>query len=194
MTDAASPPRPRLVLEGIYYATAIFFFVYLIDYFWTTEGGPTLLAMTLVLVSYILFVLMSLRDNDLYPGLPPLANYAIAAIYIAVAIAVALYMHTEYYALGTERAGDWNSTDMAMGALMALLVLEYSRKRHMPLFVLNIVLILYAVYGYVVPGMFYHAGLSWQRVITAMSVENTTGVFSNLPESALTVFGAFLQV
>ena len=46
-------------------------------------------------------------------------------------------------------------------ALMTVLVLEYSRKRHMPLFVLNIVLILYAVYGYLVPGMFYHAGLSW---------------------------------
>ena len=75
-----------------------------------------------------------------------------------------------------------------------MLVLEYSRKRHMPLFVLNIVLILYAVYGYVVPGMFYHAGLSWYRVVTAMSVETTTGVFSNLPQIALTVIGAFLLV
>ena len=56
------------------------------------------------------------------------------------------------------RAGDWNATDLIMGGLMTLLVMEYSRKRHMPLFVLNIVLILYAVYGYVVPGMFYHAG------------------------------------
>ena len=77
---------------------------------------------------------------------------------------------------------------------MTLLVLEYARKRHMPLFVLNIVLILYAVYGYVVPGMFYHAGLSWQRVVTAMSVETTTGVFSNLPQIALTVIGSFLLV
>ena len=42
---------------------------------------------------------------------------------------------------------------------MAVLVMEYARKRHMPLFVLNIVLILYAVYGWLVPGMFYHAGL-----------------------------------
>ena len=72
--------------------------------------------------------------------------------------------------------------------------MEYARKRHMPLFVLNIVLILYAVYGYVVPGMFYHAGLSWWRVVTAMSVETTTGVFSNLPQIALTVVGSFLLV
>ncbi len=77
---------------------------------------------------------------------------------------------------------------------MALLVMEYARKRHMPLFVLNIVLILYAVYGWVVPGMFYHAGLSWGRIVTAMSVETTTGVFSNLPQIALTVIGSFLLV
>jgi len=83
---------------------------------------------------------------------------------------------------------------MAVGGLMTLLVLEYSRKRHMPLFVLNIALIFYAVYGYVIPGMFYHSGLSWNRVITAMSVETTTGVFSNLPQVALTVVGAFLLV
>ncbi len=193
MTDTAGT-RPPFILECIYYAFAIFFFVYLFVYLWSTEGGPTFLAMTLVPVTYVLFVLNSLRENDLYPGLPPIANYAIAAVYCACSLAVAYYMHTEYYALGTERAGDWNSTDLFMGGLMTALVLEYSRKRHMPLFVLNIVLMLYAVYGYVVPGMFYHAGLNWGRVVTAMSVETTTGIFSNLPQIALTVVGAFLLV
>jgi TRAP transporter 4TM/12TM fusion protein len=42
--------------------------------------------------------------------------------------------------------------------------------------------------------MFHHAGLSWNRVVTAMSVENTTGVFSNLPQIALTTIGSFLLV
>ena len=186
--------RPRLIVDVLYYITAIFFFVYLLAYFWTSEGGPTFLAMTLVPVTYILFVLLALREDDLYPSVPAAVNYGIAAVYIAVALFVAAYMHTEYYELGTVRAGDWNSTDMAVGGLMTLLVLEYSRKRHMPLFVLNIALIFYAVYGYVIPGMFYHSGLSWRRVITAMSVETTTGVFSNLPQIALTVVGAFLLV
>jgi TRAP transporter 4TM/12TM fusion protein len=72
--------------------------------------------------------------------------------------------------------------------------MEYARKRHMPLFILNIVLMVYAVYGYMVPGMFHHGGLSWGRVVTAMSVETSTGVFSNLPQIALTVVGAFLLV
>ena len=63
------------------------------------------------------------------------------------------------------RAGIWSATDLAMGGLMAALVMEYTRKRHMALFVLNIVLILYAVYGWLVPGMFHHPGLSWTRVV-----------------------------
>ena len=193
MTDA-SAKRPRIVLECIYYVTAIVFFVYLFVYFWTSEGGPTFLAMTLVPVTFMLFVLNALRDDDLYPGLPPFANHLIAAVYIGCSLAVAYYMHTEYYDLGTVRAGDWNSTDLFMGGLMTALVLEYSRKRHLPLFVLNLVLILYAVYGYLIPGMFYHAGLSWHRVVTAMSVETTTGIFANLPQIALTVVGAFLLV
>jgi TRAP transporter 4TM/12TM fusion protein len=190
----APAARPGLIADVLYYLTAIFFFVYLFLYFWTSEGGPTFLAMTLVPVTYILFVLLALREDDLYPSWPASVNYGIAAVYIVCALFVAWYMHTEYYELGTVRAGDWNSTDMAVGGLMTLLVLEYSRKRHMPLFVLNIALILYAVYGYVIPGMFYHSGLSWNRVITAMSVETTTGVFSNLPQIALTVVGAFLLV
>src|SRR4029079_17832711 len=179
MTDM-SGSRARLVLDGVFYAFAIFFFLYLFNYFWTTEGGPTFLAMTLVPVTFVLFVLNSLRENELYPALPPVANYAIAAVYIGCSLMVGYYMHNEYFALGTERAGDWNSTDLFMGGLMTVLVLEYSRKRHMPLFVLNVILMVYAVYGYLVPGMFHHGGLSWFRVFTAMSVETTTGVFSNL--------------
>jgi TRAP transporter 4TM/12TM fusion protein len=193
MTDTTLP-RSRTILDGLYYAVAIFFFLYLFRYFWTSEGGPTLLAMTLVPVTFVLFVLHSLRNNDLYPRLPLAANYVIAAVYVGCAIAISIYMSNEYYELGTSRAGSWDPSDLLMGGLMAVLVLEYSRKRHMPLFVLNIILILYAIYGYVVPGMFYHAGLSWGRIVAAMSVENTTGVFSNLPQIALTIIGSFLLV
>ena len=87
-----------------------------------------------------------------------------------------------------------NTKDLDLGGGMMLLIIEYARKRHMPLFVLNIILVLYAVYGYVVPGMFYHAGLSWERVIAASSIEMATGIFSRLPQLALTVIGSFLLV
>jgi TRAP transporter 4TM/12TM fusion protein len=193
MTGTSST-RSRRAIDVLYYAVAIYFFLHLFYYYWTSAGGPLLLATTLVPVTFILFTLNLLRENDLHPRLPALANYLIAAAYIVISIVVAVYMHVENYALGTDRAGMWNGPDMTLGALMAILVLEYSRRRHMPLFILNVVLVLYAVYGWLIPGMFYHAGLDWSRVITAMSVEMTTGVFSSLPQLALTVIGSFLLV
>jgi len=102
MTETTGP-RVRLIVECSYWLVAVVFFVYLFIYFWTSEGGPTLLAMTLVPVTYVLFVLNGLRENDFYPALPPWTNYVIAAIYIGLALAVAAYMHTEYYEIGTER-------------------------------------------------------------------------------------------
>jgi TRAP transporter 4TM/12TM fusion protein len=186
--------RPRLAVEWLYYLTAGFFFLYLFAYYWTSAGGPTLLAITLVPVTFILFTLDGLRKNEFYPGLPAAARYGLAAVYIAISVTVAVYMHREYYAIGTVRAGIWNTTDLTMGALMALLVMEYARLRYLALFVLNIILILYAVYGKFVPGMFFHPGLSWERVVTAMSIEMSTGIFSNLPQLALTLIGSFILV
>jgi TRAP transporter 4TM/12TM fusion protein len=183
-----------MVVDGIYYAAATGFFLYLFYYYCTGTGGATLLALTLIPITFALFTLQALRDNELYPRLPPIANYVIAAIYCACSLAVSYYMNTEYEALGTSRAGMWDPADLVVGGVMTLLIMEYARKRHMPLFVLNIVLILYAVYGYLVPGMFYHAGLSWERVVSAMSIEMATGIYSNLPQLALTVVGSFMLV
>jgi len=191
---AALEFRPHPAVEWAYYLTAVFFFVYLFVYYWTSEGGPVLLAFALVPVTFILFTLEELRKNEFYPRLPAVANYAIAAVYIVISIAVAMYMFVEYEQIGTVRAGIWNATDLTMGALMTLLIMEYGRKRYMALFILNIVLIVYAVYGSVVPGMFFHPGLSWERIVTAMSVEMATGVFSNLPQLALTLIGSFILV
>ena len=194
MTDTSIASRPPTILDCLYYGAAIGFFLYIFHYYWTGSGGSTELALTLIPITFALFTLQLLRSNDLYPSLPVAANYVIAALYIAISLYVSYYMNREYEELGTVRAGMWNRADLIWGGLMTLLVIEYARKRHLPLFILNIVLVLYAVYGYVVPGMFYHAGLSWERVISASSIEMATGIFSNLPQLALTVIGSFLLV
>jgi TRAP transporter 4TM/12TM fusion protein len=192
MTDT-SQKRPVL-LDYLYYTVSIAVFLSIFVYYWTDMGGPTLLVMTLIPIIFALFVLQSLRADDFYPTLPPIANYVIAFVYCAFSLYCSYYMNTNYMALGLERAGAWNSTDVTVGGLMVLLIMEYARKRHMPLFILNIILVLYAVYGYMIPGMFYHAGMTWERVITASSVEIATGIFSSLPQIALTIVGSFLLV
>ncbi|HXV09950.1 MAG TPA: hypothetical protein VD839_04015, partial [Burkholderiales bacterium] len=65
MSDNAAPlSRPRRVLAWLYYLTAIFFFLYLFVYYWTTEGGPVLLAFALVPVTFVLHTLEALRKNE----------------------------------------------------------------------------------------------------------------------------------
>jgi TRAP transporter 4TM/12TM fusion protein len=194
MTDISTEQRPPLALNCIYYAIAIGFAAYMFYYYWTGAGGETLLAMGCIPITYVLFTLQSLRLNDFYPSLPLAANYAIAVVFCLFAIYCSYYMTTNYISLGTERSGMSNTADLVVGGVMTLLIIEYARKRHMPLFILTIILVLYAVYGYVVPGMFHHAGLSWGRVISASSVEMETGIFSRLPQIALTVIGSFLLV
>ena len=151
--------------------------------------------MGMIPTTFVLFTLQALRQNDLYPSLPIERELCDRRGLLPVLrLYCAYYMHTNYVALGEERSGMWNTQDLIIGGVMCLLIIEYARKRHMPLFILNIVLILYAVYGYLVPGMFYHAGVTWDRVISASSVEVETGIFSNLPQIALTIIGSFLLV
>ena len=190
--DGARPHRP--VVHVLYLVTAAAFFLYLLNYYLTTLGGPTLLAFTLVPITFVLFTLDALRKDELYPSLGPVPNYIIAAVYCAFSITVSVYMYVEFEALGTVRAGIWDPSDLWLGGLMALLVMEYARKRYFVLFVLNIILILYAVYGRAVPGLFHHPGLSWKRVVASMSLEDTTGIFSSLPQLALTLIGSFVLV
>jgi TRAP transporter 4TM/12TM fusion protein len=193
-TITEARPWPKTVLEVAYYAAAAVFFGLLFAYFMTGLGGPSQLAATLIPLTFVLFTLGALRENDLYPSLGRPLNYLIGAIYCGLAIATAIYMTLEFDAIGFVRAGFWNTPDMIFGALMVLLILEYSRKRFFPLFVINLVLIVYCVYGWAVPGMFRHPGLDWDRVLTAMSLEMATGIYSRLPQLALTLIGAFILV
>ena len=97
MTDTpASAPKTPAAVERLYFLTAIVFFLYLFSYYWTSEGGPVLLAITLVPVTFILFTLDEIRKGEFYPRLPAAANYAIAAVYIGLSIMVAVYMRVEY--------------------------------------------------------------------------------------------------
>ncbi len=182
------------IANVLFLISAAGFFIYLFHYYLTGIGGPTLLAITLVPVAFILFVLDSLRNNTLYPKLSPKTNSFIAAIYVVAALSVMIYMRVEFVGIRTVRAGMWNVPDLVMGGLMFVLIMEFARKRYFELFVLNLLLILYTVYGWVIPGLFGHPGLSWERIITSMSVEMTTGVFSRLPQLALTLIGSFILV
>ena len=58
MTDAPMPrPRVFAAAEVLYYGLAFAFFAYLLQYYLTTTGGPTLLAFTVVPITFIIYTL-----------------------------------------------------------------------------------------------------------------------------------------
>ncbi|QPC43793.1 TRAP transporter permease [Kaustia mangrovi] len=186
--------RLQLVATIAFYAVSIAYFAYLFRYYMTGAGGPSLLAVTAVPMSMVIVVLEDLRSGRFYPRLGTVGPHLVALAYIAFCAYAAYYLVSEFDNIRIYRIGVWNAHDLAVGGLMAALVLEYTRRRYFILFVLNVALILYTVYGYVVPGLFNHPGMPWTRVLSAVSVEMSTGIFERLSQLALTLVGSFILV
>ncbi len=177
-----------------FYVVGVFFTLVLLRYYATGAGGPTMLAVAMVPVAYIVATLDDIRQGKLYPRLPPTLAAALGAVLIVTAAVAGLYLYTNFEAIRMLRMGRWTTADLTAGAALTLLLLEYSRRKYLPLFILNVVLAFYVVYGYLVPGMFGHSGMSWSRVVTSMSLETSTGIFEQLPQLALTLIGSFILV
>ncbi|WP_231363465.1 TRAP transporter large permease subunit [Thioalkalivibrio sulfidiphilus] len=184
----------RLAAEVLFYVIGAYFFFHLSRYFVTGAGGPTLLAVVGVPLTICIVYLNDLRRGDLYPRLGHVAPFLIALAYCGICLYAIHYLVREFDEIRIYRLGLWNTHDLAVGVAIAALVMEYTRRRYFALFVLNILLILYTVYGYLVPGLFNHPGMSWNRVASAVSVEMSTGVFERLPQLGLTLIGSFILV
>lgn len=192
--EAEAPELPRRIAAWLFYAAAIYFFIYLSRYYVTGAGGPTKLAVMMVPVAMALVYLNDARRGELYPRLGHWFGLSAAVAYAAASIGAGWYIISEFDAVRIYRVGFWNTADYIAGGTVAAIVLEYTRRKYLPLFVLNVVLLLYTVYGYLVPGMFNHPGISGYRVVSAVSVEMSTGVFERLSQLGLTLIGSFILV
>jgi len=185
--SVAEPTADRLFAVG-----AAAFMLYLLRYYATGTGGPTLLAVQMTPGALALLTLRDLGRGEFYPRAPRDVRRGMALICIGAALGAALYLRVEFEAIRSVRLGAWNAADYAAGLTVVLLVFEYCRRKYAPIFYLNLLLVLYCVYGYMIPGIFNHPGLSWQRVGSALSLEMATGVFERLPQLGLSLIGAFL--
>ncbi|MGY6708558.1 MAG: TRAP transporter permease [Rhizobiaceae bacterium] len=192
--DTPLKQRLGLLADILFYVAATAFFVYLSRYYMTGVGGPSLLAVTMVPMTLCIVVLNDLRGQRFYERLGVIVPWFIAAAYIGFSLYAAYYLLREFDAIRMTRMGIWNTHDLIVGAGMAALILEYTRRRYFVLFVINLLLILYTVYGYMVPGMFNHPGMSWRRVASSVSVEMSTGIFERMPQLGLTLIGSFILV
>ncbi|MFV8836252.1 TRAP transporter fused permease subunit [Aquisalimonas sp.] len=184
----------NVVSQILFYGISLYFFSYLTTYYLTGAGGATLLAVTMVPVAVALAYLNDLRKGELYPALGPVLATLVGAAYAAALLYASAYLIAEFDSIRIYRVGFWNEADKLAGGIVAVLVLEYTRRRYLALALVILALILYTAYGYLVPGVFNHPGMSWERILTASSVEISTGVFERLSQLGLTLIGSFMLV
>ena len=187
--------KGQLKLRNLILVFALIQFVWLVWYFYTGLGGAVQLVSRLLSIALILQILFMYEQNYFYKWLPPVGNHIIVAIYIGIALYAFWYFWWEYDRIAIYAQGTFTTHDVIVGTLMFLLVMELTRMAHPILFWVNIVMILYTMYGYVFPqwlDFFWHPGVSFERVVTSSTVEMSTGIYGSYGQLALTLVAAFL--
>ncbi|MCL4802342.1 MAG: TRAP transporter fused permease subunit [Burkholderiales bacterium] len=182
-------------LRNATFALSVVLFVWLIWYFYTGYGGPIELAAYLVPIALALQILFLYQQDDLYKWLPRVANHVIVAVYLAICLYAFIHFWREYEEIAIYRQGSYTTQDFVVGLLVFLLVMELSRIAHPILFGVNVVLVVYTLFGYLSPvDFFWHPGTTWYRVVTSSTVELATGVYGLYAQLALTLIAAFLLI
>ncbi len=180
-------------LRNLIFVFALVQFVWLVWYFYTGYGGPQELVARVMSIALILQILFMYQQDYLYKWLPPRANHVVVALYVGICIYAFVYFLREYEDIAIWRQGSYTTQDFVVGLLVFLLVMELSRLAHPVLFWINVVLIVYTLWGYLSPiDFFWHPGTTFYRVVTSSTVELATGVYGIYGQLALTLIAAFL--
>ena len=91
-----------------------------------------------------------------------------------------------------EKVGLATDTDILIGAVLILIILEATRRTFgLVLPILAVICILYTKFGYIFPGFFNHAGYGWPRLIASLTV-NFTGVYGPILNISATFLALFM--
>ena len=180
-------------VQNLIFLLSLVMFAWLCWYFYTGFGGPMELVANLVPVALAVRILHLHKNGFMYKRLPELANNIIVIIYLAICVYAFYHFHVEYEAISIWRQGSYTREDFIMGLLVFGLVMELSRITNNELFWMNVVLLIYTLWGYLSPiDFFWHPGASFYRVITSSTVELSTGIYGQYAQIALTTIAAFL--
>lgn len=180
-------------LSNLILIFAIIQFVWLGWYFYTGSGGPQELVARVMSIALVLQILFMYREAYLYKWLPPRVNDLIVAFYIGICAYAFWHFWWEFEEIAIYRQGSYTTQDFIVGLLVFLLVMELSRLAHPVLFWINLVLVLYTLYGFLSPvDFFWHPGTSFHRIVTSSTVEFSTGIYGIYGQIALTLIAAFL--
>ena len=180
-------------LKSATFVVAVVQLGWLIWYYYTGYGGEQQLVANLMPVALTLQIMFMYQQDYLYKSFPPVLNHVIVAAYIAICVYAFVYFLYEFERIAIYAQGTFTQQDFVVGLLVFLLVMELSRLAHPVLFWVNIVLVLYTIWGYLSPiDFFWHPGTTFYRVVTSSTVEFSTGIYGIYGQMALTLIAAFL--
>ncbi|MEM2075340.1 MAG: TRAP transporter large permease subunit [Zestosphaera sp.] len=175
-------------------ALIIIYAVLILYYFTTGWEGARKFVVIMVPVSVVVWVIESLyRRDPLIPKVRNLyANALVGIVFIALSLLSGYYINENFWDLVSVRMGFYTQTDLIMGALIAVVILWFGAVKYPIIFAITMFFLLNALYGRYFPGILNHPGLSYSRLIAAVSVDFSTGVFESLSQIATTVISAFM--
>ncbi|MBI5717668.1 MAG: TRAP transporter permease [Burkholderiales bacterium] len=185
--------RRHASLRNLSFALSVVLFVWVIWYCFTGFGGAQELVSRLLPIALALQVLFMAQKGPIYARLPAPANHALVALFLAICAYAFGYFLVHYEDIAIYRQGSYTKQDFVVGLLMFALVMELSRLAHPTLFWVNVVLVLYTMFGHLSPlDFFWHPGTSFYRVVTSSTVEMSNGIYGIYGQIALTLVAAFL--
>ncbi len=180
-------------IRNLRFLLSIVMFIWLCWYFYTGFGGPSELVAALVPIAVAVQILCMHDNGFIYKKLPPVANHTLVVIYLGICAFAFYHFVSQYEEIAIWRQGSYTRTDFVMGLLVFLLVMELSRVIHTDLFWVNVIMVVYTMWGNLSPiDFFWHPGTTFYRVITSSTVELSTGIYGQYAQIALTTIGAFL--
>ena len=180
-------------IRNLRFLLSLVMFIWLCWYFYTGFGGPSELVAALVPVAVAVQILSMHEKGFIYKKLPPVANHTLVVIYLGICLFAFYHFVSQYEEIAIWRQGSYTRTDFVMGLLVFLLVMELSRVIHTDLFWVNVIMVVYTMFGNLSPiDFFWHPGTTFYRVITSSTVELSTGIYGQYAQIALTTIGAFL--
>ncbi|MBX9589453.1 MAG: TRAP transporter fused permease subunit [Hyphomonadaceae bacterium] len=185
--------RAQVSLRNLIFVLGVVQLGWLLWYYYTGYGGPQELVARVLSIAIILQILLMYQRDYLYKWLPASTNRALVVIYVGICAYAFMHFHYEFEQIAIWRQGSYTRQDFIVGLLMFLLVMELSRIAHPTLFWVNLILVIYTLYGYLSPiDFFWHPGTTFYRVVTSSTVELSTGIYGIYGQLALTLVAAFL--
>ena len=190
MTDRL---KHLVTLRSVIFFFALVQLVWLIWFYYTGYGGSQELVAHVMSIALILQILFMYQKDYLYKFLPATLNHLLVAAYIGICVYSFIYFLFEFERIAIYSQGTFTRQDFIVGLLVFLLVMELTRLAHPTLFWVNVVLVLYTIWGYLSPlDFFWHPGTSFHRVVMSSTVEFSTGIYGIYGQLALTLVAAFL--